>query len=185
VLVGVVMNAFSWAFVAVVRAVLPTSTTQALAVWLIGAIGYPEPAHLILAVVVGVVGVLVLARSAGALRLLRQGDEEAARLGVDVGRTRAVVLSACTALVGVAVATTGVIGFVGLLVPHVIRRTLVDDERGLVPVAALGGAALLCAVDAVARGAFVVVGSELPVGALCALGGAPGLAWLLWREGRR
>jgi iron complex transport system permease protein len=185
VLVGVVLNAFSWAFVAVVRAVVPASSTQALSVWLVGAVAYPDATTLGLAALATVGGVVVVARNAGALRLLRHGDDEAVRLGVDVVGVRRAVLAACTVLVGVAVATTGVIGFVGLLVPHALRRLVSDDERALVPVAALGGGALLCAVDAVGRGAFVVVGGELPAGALCALVGAPGFAWLLWREGRR
>jgi len=185
VLVGVVLNAFSWAFVAVVRAVLPAASTASLSVWLIGSIAYADGATVAVASVATVVGVVVVARHAGALRLLRHGDDEAVRLGVDVVGVRRAVLAACTVLVGVAVATTGVIGFVGLLVPHALRRLVSDDERALVLVAALGGGALLCVVDAVARGAFVVVGSELPAGALCALVGAPGFAWLLWREGRR
>jgi iron complex transport system permease protein len=185
VLVGVVLNAFSWAFVAVVRAVVPAASTQALSVWLVGAVAYPDATTLGLAALATVGGVVVVARNAGALRLLRHGDDEAVRLGVDVVGVRRAVLAACTVLVGVAVATTGVIGFVGLLVPHALRRLVSDDERALVPVAALGGGALLCAVDAVGRGAFVVVGGELPAGALCALVGAPGFAWLLWREGRR
>jgi len=185
VLVGVVLNAFSWAFVAVVRAALPAAATQALSVWLIGAMGYPEPASLAVAAVATVVGVLVLVRHAGALRLLRDGEDEARRLGVDVARAGTAVIAACTLLVGVAVATSGVVGFVGLLVPHVLRRLSVADERALIATSALLGGATLCAVDAAARGAFVVLGSEPPVGALCALLGAPGFAWLLWREGRR
>jgi iron complex transport system permease protein len=185
VLVGVVLNAFSWAFVAVVRALMPQASTAALSVWLIGSITYPDDATVVLSSLATLAGVVIVARHAGALRLLRHGDDEALRLGVDVVRVRRAVLAACTVLVGVAVATTGVLGFVGLLVPHAVRRLVSDDERVLVPVAALGGGALLCAVDAVSRGAFVVLGGELPAGALCALVGAPGFAWLLWREGRR
>jgi iron complex transport system permease protein len=185
VLVGVVLNAFSWAFVAVVRATLPPSATQALSVWLIGAIGYPEDGTLMLAACTTFAGVSLLLRHSGALRMLRAGEDEARRLGVHVERVSVIVLVACTLLVGVAVATTGVIGFLGLLVPHALRRLVSVDERALLPASALLGGALLCAMDAVARAAFVVLGSEPPVGALCALLGAPGFAWLLWREGRQ
>jgi iron complex transport system permease protein len=185
VLVGVVLNAFSWAFVAVVRVALPASSTQALSVWLIGAISYPDSVALAWAGLATVGGTALVIRHAGALRLLRDSDEEAYRLGVDVARVGTVVVAACTLLVGVAVATTGVVGFVGLLVPHALRRLVDADERALIPASALIGGALLCAVDAAARGAFSVLGSEPPVGALCALLGAPGFAWLLWREGRR
>ena len=180
-LVGVVLNAFSWAVVAVVRTVVPASSLAGLSTWLVGAIGYPDVASLVVAGVVTVVGVVALVVVSGDLFLWRGGDEEAARLGVSLARVRVVVVAACSALVGVAVGTTGVIGFVGLLVPHAVRRVFVSDERVVVPVSALVGGGVLCVFDGVARLGFTIVGSEVPVGAACALVGAPLFALLLWR----
>ncbi len=184
VLVGVVVNAFSWAVVAVVRVALPAGDAAGLSVWLIGALDYPSSSSLLIAAMATVVGVIVLTRESGALAVLRGGDDDAARLGVDVGAVRLRVVLVCSGLVGVAVATTGVIGFVGLLVPHAVRRVTGDDDRHVVPLSAFVGAGVLAALDGVARAVFAVVGSELPVGAVCALLGAPLLALLLMREAR-
>ncbi len=184
VLVGIVMNSFSWAVVAVVRALVPASSLAGLSTWLIGAIGYPDDTALVTAVVVCVAGVVALVVVSGDLFLWRGGDEEAVRLGVSLTRVRVVVVGACSALVGVAVGTTGVIGFVGLLVPHAARRLFSSDERTLLPVSALLGGGLLCVFDGLARLGFAVLGSEIPVGAACALVGAPLFAVLLWRTSR-
>lgn len=185
VLVGVVVNAFSWAVVAVVRVTVPAAEAASLSVWLIGALDYPSSSTLLLALLSTTVGALVLLRHAGALAIIRGGDDDAARLGIDVDRVRLEVFFAASLLVGVAVASTGVIGFVGLLVPHAVRRVVSADDRVVVPLSALVGAGTLAALDGVARAAFVVVGSELPVGAVCALLGAPVLALLLVRDARR
>ncbi len=181
VLVGIVLNAFSWAVVAVVRALVPASSSAGLSVWLIGSIGYPDDVALLVAGAITVGGVLALVTVSGSLSILRGGDEEALRLGVDVTRVRVVVVVAASALVGVAVGTSGVIGFVGLLVPHAVRRLFSVDERAVLPLSALIGGGLLSAFDGVARLGFGLLGSEIPVGAACALLGAPAFAFLLWR----
>lgn len=181
-LVGVTLNAFAWALVSVVRATISAEKTQILSVWLVGAVGYPAADTLALAGAVTVVGVLVLVSRAGDLSLLRAGEDEAARLGVDVGRARLVVYGACSLLVGVAVSTTGVIGFLGLIAPHAVRLTLSRDERLALPAAALVGGAALVGFDAAARGAFALFDSEIPTGALCAVIGAPLFALGLWRK---
>jgi len=185
VLVGVVTNAFSWAVVAVIRAVLPAQDAAGLGHWLIGALQHPDATSLALVTATSIAGGVALLAQGPALTLLQGGDDDAARLGVDVGRVRLVVVTAASVVVGAAVASTGVIGFVGLLVPHAVRRLGAGgDDRIALPAAALMGGGLLAGLDGVARGAFALVGSELPVGALCALLGAPILAVLLVREAR-
>ena len=186
ILVGVVVNAFSWAVVATVRTMLPAFDAAGLSVWLIGSLHYPEPTALIIAAVCSVVGIVILVACGPGLSLLQGGEDDARRLGVDVNRLRSVVLVTASVLTGVAVATTGVIGFVGLLVPHAVRRLGAAHHDGsTILLSALGGGGLLAGLDGLARGAFVVVGSELPVGALCALVGAPILALVLVVEARR
>lgn len=182
ILVGVVFNAFAWALVAVVKTALPAGRTQALLFWLVGAIGYPSPELLAAAAVLVVGGVAALTRAAGPLSLLALGDDEARRLGVDGARTKLVVYAAASLLVGVAVATTGIIGFVGLIVPHALRLRTSSDERLLVPASALFGAAALATFDAASRAGFAVFDTELPVGALTAVVGAPLFALALWRR---
>ena len=117
---------------------------------------------------------------AGRLNLFAVGEENAAALGVDVERSKRIVFLASSLLTGAAVAFAGIIGFVGLLVPHAVRAAVGNDQRTLFPVSAIAGAALLVAADAVSRAAFAP--AELPVGAVTAAIGAPVFAWLLLRN---
>jgi iron complex transport system permease protein len=181
-LVGVTLNAFSWALVAVVRAALPADRTQILSVWLVGSVGYPEWRDLGIAALVTLFGIGVLVRISGDLALLRAGEGEAARLGVDLGRARLLAYGAASLLVGVAVSTSGVIGFVGLIAPHAVRLAVGKDERVVLPASALAGALALVVFDTAARASFSLFESEVPTGALTAVVGAPLFALALWRR---
>jgi iron complex transport system permease protein len=109
----------------------------------------------------------------GRLNLLSLGDEQAQHLGVDVRRLERRIYVACSLTVGAIVSVTGLIGFVGLVVPHALRRVLGPDHRVLVPVSLLAGAAMLVLCDLVARVSFQWLGTEPPVGAVTALVGGP------------
>jgi iron complex transport system permease protein len=122
---------------------------------------------------------LILPRHAGDLDRLLLGEAEARHLGVDIARMPRRVVALVAMAVGAAVATCGVIAFVGLVVPHVVRGWLGPSHRTLLPASALGGAALLVLADVVARLAAPPV--ELPIGALTALAGAPVLLMLVHR----
>jgi iron complex transport system permease protein len=184
-LVGIVVNAFAWALLAVVRTMLPAARTQILQFWLVGTVGYPSGVELLVATIVLVVGLALLMRQAGALGLLAASEDEARRLGISTRRAKALTYVAASLLVGVAVATTGIIGFVGLIVPHAVRLRFGVDERLLLPASALFGAATLALFDATARASFIVFETELPVGALTAVVGAPVFGVTLWRRARR
>jgi cobalamin transport system permease protein len=114
------------------------------------------------------------------LNLLLSGEKEAMHLGVDVPRVRLVVYIAASLLTGLAVSVSGAIGYVGLLVPHVMRLIFGSDHRVLIPTAAFGGAIAVVIADTLAR--TVVAPSELPVGAMTALAGAPLFLYLLRRR---
>ena len=114
------------------------------------------------------------------LNLLLAGEKEALHLGVDVPRVRIVVYLAASILTGLAVAASGVIGYVGLLVPHVMRLIFGSDHRMLLPAAALGGAIALVIADTLAR--TVASPTDLPVGAMTAMAGAPLFIYLLRRR---
>ncbi|MDP7619722.1 MAG: iron ABC transporter permease, partial [Dehalococcoidia bacterium] len=117
------------------------------------------------------------------LNLLMLGDDDARSLGVRVGLVRPVLITAATMATGVAVAVSGIIGFVGLVVPHMLRIALGPDNRVLVPASALGGATFLLIADTVARTA--VQPAELRVGIVTAFVGAPFFLFLLVRNKRR
>ena len=141
--------------------------------WLAGTLGYEAMPLLAGAGLALLVPALLLTALAGRMNLLALGDEGAAALGVDVARTRFLAFFAASAAVGVAVAFTGLVGFVGLVVPHAVRLVAGPDHRVVLPASALGGAAFLVLADALARLLFRGLGAEPPVGAVTALIGAP------------
>jgi iron complex transport system permease protein len=181
-LVGVVFNSFASALVIALEAVLAPEKTQAVLLWLAGTLGYEPQPVLVAAGAVVLVAAAILTALAGRLNLLALGDEGAAALGVDVERTRLLSFFAASAAVGAAVALTGLVGFVGLVVPHAVRLVAGPDHRVVLPASALGGAAFLVLADAIARMLFRGLGTEPPVGAVTALLGAPLFVLLLrWR----
>jgi iron complex transport system permease protein len=181
-LVGVVFNAFAAGVITVVKVMVPPEDAARLLYWLMGAVGYADPGTLLAGAVLLGVAVAVLVALSAQLNLLSLGDDEAASLGVEVGRARGAVFLAASLATGAAVALAGLVGFVGLIVPHLLRRLFGPDHRVLLPASALFGAAFLA--DAGARLAFLPLGSEPPVGALTALLGGPLFLWLLRRTER-
>lgn len=121
------------------------------------------------------------------LNALALGDDEAASLGLDVKRVKTILYLVASFIVGITVSFCGTIGFIGLVVPHILRRIVGADHRLLLPASVLGGAIFLMLCDAISRAAlpaFGTAGGELPVGAITALVGAPLFIYLL-RAGAR
>jgi iron complex transport system permease protein len=127
-----------------------------------------------------VLATVVLCGHARIMDLLALGDREARHLGANVGRIRLLIVGLAALATGAAVATAGVVGFVGLIVPHIVRMNLGPDHRTLLPASALGGAALLLAADLAAR--TVVIPRELPLGVVTAVAGGPYFLWLVRRQ---
>ena len=123
------------------------------------------------------VGAAIVAVHARVLNVLQLDEEQAAQLGVPVTRTKLIVLAAASLIAATAVAMAGVIGFVGLIVPHAVRLAFGGDHRRLLPLAALFGASFLIIVDVIAR--TMLAPQEVPVGVLTALLGGPFFLWLL------
>jgi iron complex transport system permease protein len=123
---------------------------------------------------------MVLMLFARDLNALALGEEMAAHLGIEPRHLRRILLIAVTALTAVAVAFSGTIGFVGLIVPHILRLIVGPDHRMLLPASALGGAILLTLCDTLAR--TVLAPAELPIGIITALLGAPFFLFLLRRR---
>jgi iron complex transport system permease protein len=137
------------------------------------------PAVIVCATIV-IPATLLLIRNARELNILLLGEDEAKHLGVDSERLKRNII-VCTALsVGAAVAVSGIIGFVGLVVPHLIRLTIGPDHRLLIPASALLGALLLTIADTFAR--TIVSPAEIPVGILTSLIGGPFFLWLLVKQ---
>jgi iron complex transport system permease protein len=155
---------------------------QGILFWLMGSLA-TQSYRLVGAVAVyGVVGLVVLASQARRLNVLSLGDEEAWHLGIPVERTRRVAFTGSALLVGAVVAVSGMIGFVGLIVPHIARLLLGSDNRLLVPASFVAGGIALVWADTVARS--VLWATELPVGVVTAMCGGPFFVWLLRRQAR-
>ena len=128
------------------------------------------------------VALVVLPGKARHLDLLVLGEREARHLGMNVERTRLTVIVLCALACGAAVAVAGILGFVGLIVPHLVRLVNGPGHRVLLPASALGGATMLTFADLVARTA--VVPREIPLGVMTALLGAPIFLFLIRRSQR-
>jgi iron complex transport system permease protein len=182
-LVGVVFNAFAAAVVTFLKTVVSPTKAQEILFWLMGVIYEPDLVTLVALAAYLAVGGGVLVVAAGALNLLSTSDDEAAALGLPVDRARLVVFLAAALLVGSVVAVCGMIGFVGLVVPHILRRLIGADHRRLVPAALFGGAAFLVVADTLARLTFFIEQTVVPVGVVTAFTGGPFfLALLLARD---
>ena len=179
-LAGLIANAFFSAVLLVVFSVATAQAARTMLFWMMGSLAdatFPRVGALLPWAALGGVA---LAAYAAPLNLLAVGEENAAALGVDTERAKRLVFLAASLLTGVAVAFAGIIGFVGLLVPHAVRAAAGNDQRRLLPLCAIAGAALLVVADAVSRAAFAP--AELPIGAVTAAVGAPLFAWMLWRQ---
>lgn len=181
-LTGVVFNSFASAAIVFLASSAGLADGARIFLWLIGNLSdaRADVAGAVAAFLgVGLACAFPFAR---ALNLLALGEEPAAQLGVPVEGVRRLLLVATSLMVGAAVSVSGLIGFVGLIVPHLLRLAIGPDHRLLIPASALGGAAFLVFCDTAARS--LLGGRELPVGAITALVGGP-LFLLLLHRGRR
>ena len=183
-LAGVAVSAFLAAVIAAI--VLFTSDLGAqreMIFWLAGGLDASRWTDVRLAAPFSLAGIAVAVLLSRDLNLLMVGEEEARSLGVRVGPIRTVLLLAASLITGTAVAFSGTIAFVGLIVPHALRLIAGADHRVLIPLSALGGAVFLLAADTVAR--VVIAPAEVRVGIVTALVGAPFFLFLLARHKAR
>jgi len=182
-LAGVVYNAFAGALILCVNSIADLYQAHGLLLWLMGNLSTYSYRLVVTAAIYTTIASVWLLLQARQLNLLSLGEEGALQLGVDVHRVRRSTFIAASFLVGAVVSVSGMIGFVGLIVPHVTRLVLGADHRMLLPASLLGGAIFLVFADTVARTALGVV--EIPVGVVTALCGGPFFLYLLKREGKR
>ncbi|MET5442225.1 FecCD family ABC transporter permease [Klebsiella aerogenes] len=179
-LVGIAINALSGALVGVLAWLSNDAQLRQLSLWGMGSLGQAEWPMLLVAASLIIPASIAEWRMATRLNLLQLGDEEAHYLGVNVRALQRLLLLCSAVLVAAAVAISGVIGFIGLVVPHLMRMWLGADHRGLIPGSLLAGAILLLIADTLAR--TVAAPAEMPVGLLTSLLGAPWFLWLIFRR---
>ncbi|MCR9272415.1 MAG: iron ABC transporter permease [Rhodobacteraceae bacterium] len=182
VLVGVVIGALAGAATSLLKVLAdPYDQLPAITFWLLGSLASVTSADILPALPAVLVGLVPLALLRWQINVLSMGDEEARTLGVEAGRTRFLVIAAATLVTASVTALAGVVGWVGLVIPHVARMLVGPGFGRLLPVSALIGAGYLLAVDTLAR---TIAPVEVPLGILTAVIGAPFFVVLLAR-GRR
>jgi iron complex transport system permease protein len=178
---GVIISSLLYAIIILLLTILPSSNVRGMAYWLMGELSNLPSRPLAWVLRAGFLfATAVIYTTASDLNLLLSGEKEAMHLGVDVHRVRLIVYVAASALTGLAVAVSGSIGYIGLLVPHIMRMIFGSDHRILIPASAFGGAIVLVIADTLAR--TIAAPADLPVGAITAIAGAPLFIYLLRRR---
>jgi iron complex transport system permease protein len=182
-LAGVTLNAFFSALILFVQYIADQSQTVRTVRWLMGDLDVAAYGPILGALPFIIVAFVVFAWLPRALNLLAVGADAAAGRGVDVLRAQRIAFFSASLATGAAVSLGGPIGFIGIVVPHLVRLIVGPDHRIVLPSAAFVGAGFLVACDVIARTVWAPI--ELPVGIITAMIGGPFFLWLLVREGRR
>jgi iron complex transport system permease protein len=180
VLSGVIVTTFLSSVIVMLTTLLDAAKLRSFTFWLLGDLSQATRNGVYLSLGAVVIGTIILTSQARALNLMMVGERDAFDFGVEVGRVRVLVFGASSLVVGAAVAASGSVGYVGLIVPHLVRLTVGSDNRLVVPFSAIAGAIFVVFSDTIARTA--IAPRELPVGAVTALIGAPMFIYLLRRN---
>jgi len=180
ILAGVIVGALMNALMLLIISLTGSDEMQRILYWMMGDFSFADYPKGAVAATVTCVGWIAAFSQANRLNLLMVGDESAANLGIDVSRMRTFFIVVAALVTGTVVSVSGTIGFVGLVVPHMLRLAIGPDNRVLLPASFLGGAAFLAGADCLAR--LVAYPTELPVGVITALVGAPFFLYLLLRR---
>jgi len=176
-LAGIAVGAFFNGMVSAVQYMVDEKTLPGIVYWMMGSFELCTWSSFRLALIPIIAGIILIWSRAGELNLISLGEEQAANLGVNVARTRIILLVGSSLAVAGAVSISGIIGFVGLIIPHIFRMIVGPNHKILVPLSIIGGAAFLMVMDAVSR--FVISPNELPIGILTALLGAPFFIYIM------
>lgn len=179
VLAGIVVAALFQALTSLVKYVAdPLNKLPAIVFWLMGSFNHISNSDLLVAGPLLLGGLLILYLIRWRINVLSMGDEDARALGVDIKQQKAIIIVSATVISAAAVSICGIVGWIGLVIPHVGRLLVGPDHKLLIPIVALVGASYLLIVDTVAR---TITVTEIPIGIITALVGAPVFAYLLRR----
>jgi iron complex transport system permease protein len=177
----VILNAIFSALIMFVTSIMDPNRSFGMMIWLMGSLTAPTYLGLLVFSLYLVVGLTLLLRQVRVLNIMAFGEESARSLGIDTERTKKYIFLVSALMTGAVVSVSGMIGFIGMVVPHAVRLIFGADHRLLLPAAALVGGAFLMIADTFAR--TFVSPSELPVGIMTALAGGPFFIYLLvWRK---
>ncbi len=180
VLSGVIVTTFLSSIIVLLTSLLDATKLRSFTFWLLGDLSQATKSGFYLSFAAVLIGVFVLISQARALNLMMVGERDAFDFGVEIQRVRLLIFATASLLVGTAVAASGSVGYVGLIVPHLVRLAIGSDNRFVIPFSALIGAIFVVFADTLAR--TLIAPRELPVGAIIALVGAPMFIYLLRRN---
>jgi iron complex transport system permease protein len=181
VLSGVIVSAFFTALLSMIKFVVDPLKLQSIVYWLMGSFALADWDQVKTAGAGVILGCLPVYLLRWRLNVISMGDDEARNLGLNVSRKRIIFIACSTLAVTSAVAVSGIIGWIGLIAPHLIRMIAGPDHRRLIPLSMAGGAAFMICADTVARN---LTSLDIPVGIITALAGAPFFVYLMKRGGR-
>ncbi|WP_155593597.1 FecCD family ABC transporter permease [Lysinibacillus cavernae] len=181
ILTGVIFSSFLGSLISLMIALSGEELRQVIG-WLLGSVSMRGWPYVQMIIPFVVVGTLMLWTQRRELNVLLYGEERAKHLGVNVKRSKYLILAGGSMLTGAAVAVSGTIGFVGLVVPHMTRMIWGSDHRHLLPLSFLNGATLLIICDLVAR--TIILPRELPIGVITAFIGAPVFSYIFYKQRR-
>ncbi len=182
-LAGVILNAIFSALIMFIASIMEPNRSFGMMAWLMGSLTAPAYPALAALSVYLLVGLVLLFKQVRVLNILALGEEPARSLGIDTERTKRFIFLVSALLTGAVVSVSGMIGFIGMIIPHAVRLVVGADHRLLLPASALVGGMFLMVADTIARTSFVP--SEVPVGIITALAGGPFFVYLLvWRKDR-
>lgn len=182
ILTGIIFSSFLGAVISLMIALSGEELRQ-IVVWLMGSVSMRGWPYVSMIIPFTIVGVLILLLNTKELNALSFGEETARQLGVDVPKRKLFILIAASLLTGSAVAVSGTIGFVGLVIPHITRMIWGPDHKKLLPLAMLNGGTFLILADLVAR--TMIAPQELPIGVITSIIGAPIFALIFFNRNRR
>ncbi len=177
VLSGVIVTTFLSSVIVMLTTLLDAAKLRSFTFWLLGDLSQATQIGVYISLGASIIATVILSSQARGLNLMMVGERDAFDFGVEVGRVRMLVFAAASLAVGAAVAASGSVGYVGLIVPHLVRLTVGSDNRLVVPFSAIVGSIFVVFADTIARTA--IAPRELPVGAVTALIGAPLFIYLL------
>ncbi|MEW6162505.1 MAG: iron ABC transporter permease [Nitrospirota bacterium] len=181
ILTGVIISAFFTAMVSIIKFLVDPHKLQSIVYWLMGSFSLADWDLVKIASIGIIIGLLPIFLMRWRLNAMSMGEDEAKALGVNVKRDRIIFIGASSLAVSMAVSVSGIIGWVGLMVPHLIRMMTGPDHKSLVPLSMAGGAAFMIFADTIARN---LTNFDIPVGIITAITGAPFFVYLMKKGGR-
>jgi len=182
-LIGISINSFAASIISLLKILLSPNKVQKLTFLLIGTLNYHSYLIIILFAIVTLIGITLLIKTSGILEIMQFGDEEAISLGINTYIIKIIIYICSTALIGFSITLVGIITFIGLVVPHIIKKIFYKDMRLVIPISAIMGSIVMVILDLLSKIIFPIIHTQLPIGTLSALIGAPIFIIILFNKG--